>query len=95
MYTNRYNAPVNTTQNSEEKYGEVVSFRLAGADLATFLKSLDMLKVSRSALGREAFREGFHLAIQKIIEKRKHESERLQKLERAKGFEPSTFTLAK
>ena len=78
---------------------KIISFRPQNDEAEAFEKGLDILGLKerngRSELARAAFRAGYAIAIKQLAEKKKKEATaQLKLLERAKGFEPSTLTLA-
>ena len=75
---------------------KLITFRPKADEDEAFEKGLEMLGVDRTELARESFRKGFAIAVKKIASRQKENAvKRLMALERAKGFEPSTFTLAR
>jgi hypothetical protein len=91
---------MNVEQLVENKTDEVLSFRIESIDIKALETGLKMLnpaqakRVKKSDLARKAFRRGLSLAMQEEIQLMEQEEKQRQELERAKGFEPSTFTLA-
>ena len=73
-----------------------IAFRLQGDEISDFAECIKVLGCDRAEFARRAFRKGFGAAFKEISEEQKVEvKNRLKELERAKGFEPSTFTLAR
>ena len=74
---------------------KLIAFRPTKQEDEAFEKALQMLDIDRSELAREAFRQGYAPAFKAIADRKKREAAaQLRMLERAKGFEPSTLTLA-
>jgi len=75
-------------KNSGHKSDKTVTFRLEKKWETPWNAALQSTGLRKSELAREVFMEGFQRAVNKSLKKTE------KKLERAKGFEPSTFTLA-
>ena len=84
---------------SEQKINTVIMFRTRNSDTEMakyFAQQVEFLGVSDSELARRAFALGLVQACKELQKERAEEARAmLKKMERAKGFEPSTFTLAR
>ena len=102
IFTNLYSVlqcPYMTNQTIEESTARrVVQFRSRNADaqmIEYFDKQIELLEVTDSELARRAFALGLVQACKELQKEKAAEARQLlKKMERAKGFEPSTFTLA-
>jgi hypothetical protein len=92
---------MNVERIEENKINSVISFRGEEMDVDALSAAMRLLNPSQkkrvrvSDLARNAFRHGLPLAMKSEMERLEKEEKQRKELERAKGFEPSTFTLAR